>query len=469
LAFPRLPLEALGDPSSPDSSLAVEEGRRIVACSAAAGSAGIRRGMGVAAARTRVPQLRVRLRQPSQETDALARLACWAGRFTPRLSLAPPDALLLEVGGCLRLFGGLPAILDRLAGELAAQGFSATHAVAATPQAALWFAMQMPGVRCDTPAATRQALDHLPSEVLPAEIARTLHRFGLRRLGAARCLPRAALAQRIGREAIQTLARAYGELPDLRTDFAFPARFAQSLELPSAVENAGALLFAARRLTAALAGWLAVRKAGIAACCLHLRHRQGSTPLTLAFAGATRDPPRFERVLRERLQRHVLAAPVEALRLEAGTVADLAEENGTLFAQPGDSRHAMAALLERLRARLGEARVFTLAMAPDHRPECATRRGAAGTADVTPPVRRPFWLLAIPRRLDEIGGRPHDRGALRLLSGPERIESGWWDDGEAAGDLRRDYFIALTPDQRWLWIFREARLAGDWYLHGFFA
>ena len=51
-----------------------------------------------------------------------------------------------------------------------------------------------------------------------------------------------------------------------------------------------------------------------------------------------------------------------------------------------------------------------------------------------------------PQALAEVDGRPCRRGPLKLLSGPERIESGWWDSGEASGDIRRDYFIALSSD-----------------------
>jgi protein ImuB len=61
-----------------------------------------------------------------------------------------------------------------------------------------------------------------------------------------------------------------------------------------------------------------------------------------------------------------------------------------------------------------------------------------------------------------------------LLAGPERIESGWWDGGEIA----RDYFIAQTGDQAFVWVFRErptppstagTPARGGWYLHGLFA
>ena len=78
----------------------------------------------------------------------------------------------------------------------------------------------------------------------------------------------------------------------------------------------------------------------------------------------------------------------------------------------------------------------------------------------------------MPEPIAERDGRPWRRGTLRLLAGPERIESGWWQEGETSGggtgDARRDYFVALTADARWAWIFRELRAPGGWFLHGWF-
>ena len=67
--------------------------------------------------------------------------------------------------------------------------------------------------------------------------------------------------------------------------------------------------------------------------------------------------------------------------------------------------------------------------------------------------------------LREVQGRPQRNGALSLLAGPERIEAGWWD----GGDARRDYFVAIDGAGRWLWIFRDPRPPGGWFLHGWFA
>ena len=52
------------------------------------------------------------------------------------------------------------------------------------------------------------------------------------------------------------------------------------------------------------------------------------------------------------------------------------------------------------------------------------------------------------------------------MSGPERIESGWW-DGDQAG---RDYYVLQTSLGQRAWAFRPAGgMDGPWLLHGWVA
>ena len=55
-------------------------------------------------------------------------------------------------------------------------------------------------------------------------------------------------------------------------------------------------------------------------------------------------------------------------------------------------------------------------------------------------------------------------GELRLLAGPERIESGWWD----GADVQRDYYVASDTHGARLWIYRECERPRRWFLHGIF-
>ena len=470
--LPGLPLEAGGLPSPP--SAVVEQGR-ILVCDDVARRAGVKAGNGVAAARALAPAITLVPRDTAREAAALHALACWAGGFTPRITLTS-CALLLEVGGCLRLFGGLKNLVVAVNEGVRTQGFSARIAAAPTALGAFWLAETETesgtAALCLDLSTLRQRLEALPIVVLPGKAAQLLARFGASTLADARKLPSAALARRIGMDALNLMARAFGDMPDPRPDFVFPDQFRLSLVLPAPVETAAALLFAARRLTSALTGWLVAHQSGIRQLALQLLHRQDDTLVSLQFADLTRDAARIERVLRERLERLLLKAPVESLRLEAVDVVSLPGRSAALFDDADAARDAMNSLLERLRARLGEAQVYRLALHADHRPECATRHLSPAekiesSEQVSSP--RPFWLLEKSEALPEVNGRPHRRGPLKLLAGPERIESGWWDGGEATGDVRRDYFVACSAEARWLWIYRECRAPGGWFLQGFFA
>jgi protein ImuB len=53
----------------------------------------------------------------------------------------------------------------------------------------------------------------------------------------------------------------------------------------------------------------------------------------------------------------------------------------------------------------------------------------------------------------------------RILAGPERIESGWWD----GADMRRDYYVIETASHQRAWAFRPAGDDGPFMLQGWFA
>lgn len=473
LHFPLLPLEALAQSRSP--SAVVARGR-IVVCDAEAGAAGVLPGQKLSTALGLQPGLAVGERDAARETQALKALACWAGRYTPTVSLRPPDALLLEIGGCLRLFGGGQAIVDGVLAGCAGQAYSVGWAVAPTPLGALWLARAGAAVWLDTARALDEALAGLSWAIpgWPPEVLRRLESFGLRHLGDLAQLPAAGLRRRLGNGPVDDWLRARGELPDPQLAFVFPEHFAERLELPSRVEHAEALAFAGQRLFSSLSGWLHARQSLARACSLQLTHDDGTpSELPLRLGEPCADEGRFMRLLREHLSRLQLAAPVEAIALRVDEVVARSGDSAALFAA-APSGEGRVACLERLRARLGEGAVQVVGMSADHRPECATRLldpqtvSAGGEMPASLAGRRPLWLLPVPEPLAEQAGAPRWHGPLQLLSPAERLESGWWDEGEAeaSGDLRRDYFVARNPRGQWAWIFRDAQ---GWYLHGLFA
>ena len=392
----------------------------------------------------------VALRFPLLPPATLEAIGAWACQFTPKVSLEPPQALLLEVAGSLRLFGGLEALKSRIRAGIEAMGFNAALATAATPRAALWLS-----------CAGCERIDDVALEVVcHDETQEFLRSIGMHTVGDLSRLPREGLALRCGRRLLDEIDHALGALPEPRAFFEPPPRFSARLELPAPVVHAEGLAFAARRLLVQLEGLLAARQAGVRRFTLVLLDEEAEARVDVGLASPARDAERFTRLLQERFSSLQIVRPVEAIRVEAADFVPLDGFTAGMFGDAAAEAEDWARLAERLRARLGHDAVCGLATHPDHRPEHAWRRVEPGEWDphaYRQPGPRPLWLLK-PRKIKE--------DEFITLAGPERIESGWWDGDETS----RDYFVARLPDGELAWIYREGDLSSvHWFLHGLFA
>ena len=508
-----LPLEALlaalptatqadgGEPAR-----CVVEQRRVLLADDRASAAGVQPGMSAASAASLLPGLQSLPRDTAREAAFVERLALALARYTPAVVIET-DGVLLEAMASLRLFGGARALAQALRATVRASGVQQAHmALAPTARAASLLArvaLDKPlprrcaargaGAATDPVAAwhqhTRERLDALPLAAalaawqLPQRTAELLHGIGCRSLADVRALPRAGLQRRGGGALLEHLAQAYGEAPDPRPWFAPPPGFELGLELLHRADDAAMLVFAAERLVQPLAGWLAQQWLAASRIALHLRHetsRHQALPDTVVRIGlgeASRDAKQIGLLLRERLQRTELPAPVYALTLRLEEAVSHAGREAALWRDPergdagdGDNRRG---LIDRLGARLGPERVQRLHLQADHRPERAMATApanaaasdAAGIEWPSPTPPRPTWLLSEPLRLPEHAGRPLHGGPLALRSRAERIEAGWF-DGEL---ISRDYHVAVGRDHRLRWVFRErCGDAAQWYLHGLF-
>ena len=113
---------------------------RSVASYKAARRAGLIAGQALRSALAVEGELQILERQLEAETALLGQLAHRLLSFTNNVSLQPPYAVLLEVSGSLRLFGGITSLQDKLMAALQDQQFFFRCSVAPTAQAAYWFA-----------------------------------------------------------------------------------------------------------------------------------------------------------------------------------------------------------------------------------------------------------------------------------------------------------------------------------------
>lgn len=202
--------------------------------------------------------------------------------------------------------------------------------------------------------------------------------------------------------------------------------------------------------------------------------------LPVRTAEATRDITHLARLLGEHLARLTLPAPVQAIRLDATETEALETTSASLLPEEVRQGEPLQQLIERLSVRLGAERVLRGQLLADHRPQHmqAWRPAGEGVVSAKAPTLpkhlqlHPPWILRDPLRLAVQGQRPHYQGPLRMLAGPDRLESGWWSllsSAEAEGEelALRDYFVARSPQAGLLWVYRR-RSAGEpaWFLQG---
>ena len=470
LHFPELPFDAVrpNDVARETAAVITEGGLRkprIVAANAQARAGGARIGQSLAAARGLQAGLHAWRRDVAAEQQHLASLADWAYRFSATVSLAPPRSLLVEVGASLSLFGGWPTLERRLRSELDGCGWVHRLAVAPVAAGAQVLAAHHDGLALLSTPQLIQVLHDIPVSKcgLEKQTSRILTAVGLSRLGAVFALPRVELARRVGPQALTHLDRLRGLLPEARVAWQPPARYARRIEFDHPVSGMQALLFPLQRLLREFAVFLVARDGGVQCFDLVFEHERGaSTRVPVGLLAPQREAGILLELARARLERVEWAAPVVAMSLRADDLPTLCPPSVDLFDDGRRGAMGWPALVERLRARLGENTLHGLACVAEHRPARAWRERPVATTDpVGVPTGmsspRPFWLL--PREI------PLGLPPAEILAGPERIESGWWD----GDDQRRDYYVVRTRQGQQAWAFLAVGASPSWMLHGWFA
>ncbi len=457
-------------------------------------------------------------------------------QFTPHVTCIDaalhgrPQAVLMEVAASLRLWGGLPCLLETMRSQgrdvglsqlatgstglvaLARLGLLASGALEnSAPENAALRSLASSSHASQRDARVRQIND-LPLHTLAAAWPhlQTLNQMGCVSWGQLAAMPRGGITRRFGASLLDALDKAYGHKSETYAWMALPEVFAVSHELHANVENASGLLFAASRQLKLLQAWLRARHQGVLSCqftwLLDIRrHAPPQGEFTLQTAEPTQDIKHLERLLAEHLNRIELPAPAHTLQLRSLRCEALPELNTSLLPDEQRSGEPLHFFIERVASKLGADAICRPVLQADHRPEAAQRWASATllnragngigngigngaqsmphmlhglpptNAPPAPHAYRPAWLMAQPLRLLVQGDKPYYQGTLKLLVGPERVESSCLVDAAPSQEsmpvpVARDYFLAWSASAGLLWIFRERLTAQPgWYLHGLFA
>jgi protein ImuB len=448
----------------------------IYVVNAAARKAGVRPGMTVASARVLCSDLIVTRRDRHRETVLIERIADRLGRFSPYVSIHEDidrATIVLEIARSLKLFGGVERLLELIVTTSLSDVGSTRFGIAPTPLAAEVLARASRVVAVKALCSSVDSLKNMLAPVdaihfrWPASINRSLDTLGLKTFGDITRQPLAGLEKRFGRFFVLDLQKAVGAIADVRACYVPPSCFEERIELGFDTCNLDTLLQAIDVLLIQLESFLHFRGAAVSSIrCTLKQSRTQRIDIEVSSRAATRSAKRWLSLMRDRLERIELFDNVFEVLLRAENLVQFRDKNLDLLHQSANRQERSVVFLDRVSTRIGSSQLYRVKSVSEHRPELAWSAHTATTSIRRPHRRnRPLWILRSPKSLVEMEGYPQYNGALTLLAGPERIDTGWWDNKPVA----RDYFVAINLQQEVCWIFRDYRQGKRWYLHGFFS
>jgi protein ImuB len=480
---------------------------QIFALDDAAARLGLDVGLPLANARAICPQVQVYDADEAADGNALNALAEWCDRFTPLVALDPPHGLFLDITGCAHLFGGEAAMMRLLCGVLTAQGFAVSAAIAGTAVCARTLTRYVHG-RIVRTGEEADAVRPLPVSALgtDAAVVTGLRRAGLKTIGDVADRTRQEITARFGAGFTTLLEQALGQgdapisprkpLPDYIVEKRFAEPVATEGVISATLSGLAGMLVAAMAQQGKGARRLEAR---------FFRTDGAVRTITVDTGQPVTRAEVIDRLFRERLD--ALSDPLDPgfgfdlIRLSASRTEIVVQQQRDLDASVHDNDE-LAALIDRIAARIGGKRVVVHLPQDTHIPERAVLAAPAqyhlaAAVQVTWPARvenepplRPLRLFERPEPIKVPfatvpDGPPHHftwrraTHAVVRVEGPERIAMEWWKPNGQA--LTRDYFRVEDEAGLRFWIYRDGLYGSElvteegkpavsnWFVHGLFA
>ncbi|MCR9078283.1 MAG: DNA polymerase Y family protein [Hyphomonadaceae bacterium] len=454
---------------------------RVTHANGAALKAGVKPGQALADARAICPDLLTEPSDPVREELLLRALWRWADALSPRVSLDPPDGLLLDIGGCAHLFGGELEMGRETLTRLSDLQVQARIGIADTKggaQALARFGAET--VNIAAAGTLRQALADLPiaALALPEKLVSELARAGLSTVAQLQGQASAELARRFGLQLTRTLDHALGRAPDPVTPKAADPVYAARMTLPEPIGFVEDLEQVLQRLADQVCARLEADQCGARQFRLTVRCVDtGDHPLAIGFARPCSDPAALLRQFAHPLSQLEIEYGADWFRLCAEHVEPIRLKQ-TSFGDEAKRADDRLVLIETLGNRIGFDHVRVFRAKDSHVPEHEFEQVEAVQAEPHWPAAprvRPIRLFTPPEYVEvETPGRPPKAFKWRRMAflsetaqGPERITPRWFRDE----DLRtRDYWKVQTREGRRLWLLNyPGEATEDWYVAGEFA
>ncbi len=490
--------------------VAVTLANRVIACSAAARAAGVRRGLRRREAQARCPQLHVATADPAGDARYFEAVTAAVDDVVPRTEVLRPGLLVVSIRGAARYFGSEQVAAERLVDAVAAVGAECQTGIADQLGTAVFAARAGRIVEPGQDAAFLAALSIRQLAAEPSlagpgreELADLLWRMGIRTIGQFAELSRTDVTSRFGADALHAHRFARGEADRGPSGRELPADLDVVMNCDPPIDRVDAAAFAGRSLAGELHRSLEAAGVGCTRLAIQAVTANGeelnrvwrcAEPLT---EDATADRVRWQLDgwLARRHGGQGPTAPITVLRLHPVEVVSAGALQLPLWGSSGDE--------DRLRARRALVRVQgLLGLEAVRVPVLSGGRGPAERITLTAlgdePVPRfdpeqpwpgqlpepsPAVLLDDPVEVVDAQGEPvrvtrrgmfssyparvestcHG-GDLTWWAGPWPVDERWWDPASASSGHTARAQVLTAPGRAMLLCYRQRR----WYVEGIY-
>ncbi|OEF04023.1 Y-family DNA polymerase [Vibrio genomosp. F10] len=473
LHFPHLQLDALFSEQSEAPLVIVDEKKhQIVQLNDAALNQSLNIGMGLGSAATLCSHLQVHAYDAQTEQQTLTHIAQWLYLKTSDITLFPPKGILLKVSNMLSLYHDLDTYWQITCQHLEQLNYRYQFATGFSPFSAMLLAKSAKNRLYEDKESIMAQINNLPLSIsdLDRKQVEQLRRIGIGTFQELLSLPMQELARRFNIDLVNYVGRLLGQFKHPVTFYHPPETFESHLELLFDIDNVQWLERPLMRLLKQLERFLTLRSQVAYELCLilYLRdHKEQKISFTSASGDYLSD--RWAVLCHLSLESLALNAPTHSMRLIIGRYGDRQSATQDIFCGFKGQQTELE-LISLLQAKLGNDTLYKVHKTHDPRPEKSTAFYHPSNPPIptksmptkSMPIRsqsassrfRPTFMYSSPQPLTE---------KANIISGPERIVTGWWD----GNDIIRDYFIARSAEGRWLWLFRDQQK--NWFVHGQFS
>ncbi len=466
LRFEKLSLQSLS--LEEDIPIAIFQDQLIISMNYCAFFSGIKIGLLVEEAQEINSNLHLLKRNKSAEKKCLEKLFLWAYNITPKLNIWH-DSLRLEIGTCLKIFGGLNSLLSKVDKEITNIGYDVQYGIAPNAAACWLISHGEKKFNIALNSNLKEYISPLPLNLLSefSSTTKKLSAIGLNTFGDIIKIPNKALKIRFDKSFVEFIEYVLGQRKELFNDYYPKDTFLEQYWFSYGVQNKKEIISAIECLLESFNIFLTKMQVYTNEICWLFHSTDGYVEeLTINSTSCFANYTTWHRLTLIKLENQTFKTTVEGLFLQCQNLIPISFRNFDFLCQ-SEPQEPREDLLDQLRSRLHSKNIRRLSCCDEHVPEhavCTIDDDFELLSDIKNEFNeRPFWLLPEPEPLKYHEKKLYWKDELNLISGPERIEDNWW-----SKPISRDYYIAKNLHGNHYWVFRNRRTR-RWYIQGIFS